>query len=158
METTLITLGIFAAIFLVVAIIVAFRFGKVEFILKAFGIQLKAKGQNKPSSDTFKSETQIKNAPTLPINSESHLSISAKELLIEAAKGGGEILYVQGYGGLTINAGGRKFIEPYNNPRSRAQWESALDELVKANYVKTGEMFYRLTAQGYAEADRLGAK
>ena len=81
----------------------------------------------------------------------------AVELLLEAAKGGGEIMCVHGYGGLSITVGRRQFIEP-SNPRSRAQWEGALDELVIANFVKPGEMFYRLTAAGFTEADKLSIK
>ena len=38
----------------------------------------------------------------------------AVELLLEAAKGGGEIMCVHGYGGLSITVGRRQFIEPSN--------------------------------------------
>ena len=85
------------------------------------------------------------------------LSPSAIELLLEAAKNAGEIMCVHGYGGLNISVNQRQFIDA-RNPRSRAQWESALDELVMANFVKPGEMFYRLTREGYAEADKLSVK
>ncbi len=85
------------------------------------------------------------------------LSGAAKELLLEAVKGGGTISRVPGFGGISISINGRQFIESKNS-RSSAQWESALDELERASFVKTGGTECRLTAEGYAEADRLSVK
>jgi hypothetical protein len=125
----------------------------VEFLFKLLRAPVK---MAKESEEKFGSEKQQFETTIDILKSQlaPPLSSAASELLIEAAKGGGSIFYSVGYGSIGISVNKREFIEP-NNPRSSAQWKSALDELVSANYVEVGEMFYPLTAKGYAEADRL---
>ncbi|MBI2286138.1 MAG: DUF4062 domain-containing protein [Nitrosomonadales bacterium] len=86
-----------------------------------------------------------------------NLSREAKELLLEAVAGGGDILVIAWMGGSTVQANGRNFVEP-NDPRSRAIWEGAVDELDRNGLVQSvghkGEIF-RVTREGYDAADLL---
>lgn len=85
------------------------------------------------------------------------LSREAKELLLDAVAGGGDILVIAWMGGSTVQANGRNFVEP-NDPRSRAIWEGAVDELDQNGLVQSvghkGEIF-RVTREGYDAADLL---
>lgn len=85
------------------------------------------------------------------------LSREAKELLLEAVAGGGDILVIAWIGGSSVQANGRNFVEP-NDPRSRAIWESAVGELDRNGLVQPvghkGEIF-RVTREGYDAADLL---
>lgn len=85
------------------------------------------------------------------------LSREAQELLLEAVAGGGDILVIAWMGGSTVQANGRNFVEP-NDPRSRAIWEGAVDELDRNGLVQPagnkGEIF-RVTREGYDAADLL---
>lgn len=90
----------------------------------------------------------------LKLQLDPALSDSASALLVEASKGDGRIIHMKGFGGTTIQANKREFIEP-NNPRSYAQWKSAFDELKKGKYIEDGNDYYPLTEKGYRESDRL---
>jgi hypothetical protein len=95
-------------------------------------------------------------APTVP--PEPVLSAEARELLLAAAASNqGYILTPSTLGGSSVQAGNREFTNP-GNPRSRALWEAALNELVERRLVKSvgyeGKAF-RITADGYRFADTL---
>lgn len=97
--------------------------------------------------------------PSLPsfvqASAKLELSAAAVELLIEAAKEPkGQIWSFKLFRGARIFTNNRDFIEK-DNPRSRALWEAALDELTRAGLVKYGEQFFPLTDSGYKVADRL---
>jgi hypothetical protein len=86
------------------------------------------------------------------------MSAEAQHLLLEAAASVdgfvGKIAYL---GGAIVQANGKNFVEP-DNPRSRAAWEGAVDELVDLGFLDSvghkGEMF-RITKQGYEAVDAL---
>jgi hypothetical protein len=87
------------------------------------------------------------------------LTKEAQELLLEASHDpSGQIVYLHYIGGLMLQTNNRQFVEG-NNPRSRALWEGALDELRNAGLVKMlghkGEIF-QLTRSGYELAELLG--
>lgn len=85
------------------------------------------------------------------------LSREAKELLLEAVAGGGDILVVAWMGGSTVQANSRNFVEP-NDPRSRAIWEGAVDELDRNSLVQPvghKREIFRVTRAGYDAADLL---
>lgn len=86
-----------------------------------------------------------------------NLTREATELLLAAVAGGGNILVVAWMGGSTVQANDRNFVEP-NDPRSRAIWEGAVDELHRIGLVQRvgvkGEVF-RVTREGYEAADLL---
>lgn len=125
----------------------------VEFLFKLLRAPAKMakEAEEKFVSDRQQLEMTIE---MLKSQLEPSLSDSAVELLVEAVKGGGSITYMRGFGGITIHTNNREFVKP-NDQRTAAKWKGALDELVSGNYVEYGEMFYPLTAKGYAEADRL---
>lgn len=93
-------------------------------------------------------------------HSPASISAEAKHIIQEAAasKDGvvGKIAYI---GGASVQVNGSNLIEP-NNPRSRAAWEGALDELVKGGFLEAdgqnGKIF-RITREGYVAADALTA-
>lgn len=86
------------------------------------------------------------------------MSAEAQHLLSEAAMSAdgvvGKIAYI---GGGIVQANGKNFVEP-NNPRSRAAWEGAIEELVRLGFLEPigqkGQMF-RITREGYQAADGL---
>lgn len=85
------------------------------------------------------------------------LSREAKELLLEAVAGGGDILVIASMGGSTVQANDRNFVEP-NDPRSRAIWEGAVDELDQNGLVQSIRhegVIFRVTREGYDAADLL---
>lgn len=83
------------------------------------------------------------------------ISREAIELLLEAVAGGGDIVILAWMGGSTVQTNNRNFVEP-NDPRSRAIWEGAVDELDRYGFVQPvghkGEIF-RVTHEGYDAAD-----
>lgn len=85
------------------------------------------------------------------------LSKEAEELLLAAVAGDGTVLVAAWLGGSTVQANERNFVEQ-NNPRSRAVWESAVQELVDRSFLQLvgdkGEVF-QVTRQGYEAADWL---
>lgn len=85
------------------------------------------------------------------------LSREARELLLVAVAGGGDVMVIAWIGGSGVQANGKNFVEP-NNPRSRAIWEGAVEELVREDILQPvghkGEMF-RVTRHGYDIADLL---
>ncbi len=100
-----------------------------------------------------RSETKVSSFIRTPVGPE--LSAAAVELLTEAAKEPeGKIWRFKLFRATRIFTNNRDFIEK-NNPRSRALWEGALDELVRSDLVESGEQFLPLTACGYAVADQL---
>jgi len=85
------------------------------------------------------------------------LSREAVQLLLEAVAGSGDIMVIAWMGGSAVQVHGKNFVEP-NNPRSRAIWEGAVEELVNESYLQAvghkGEVF-RVTRQGYDAAELL---
>lgn len=85
------------------------------------------------------------------------LSREAQELLLEAVAGTGDIIVIAFLGGSAVQANGRNFVES-GNPRSRAIWEGAVQELVQINLLQAvghkGEV-YRVTREGYDLAELL---
>lgn len=110
------------------------------------GIRQKAGGVANASS--------LPSKPALP-----QLSREASTLLLEAVAGGGDIMVIAYMGGSAVQANGKNFVEA-NNPRSRATWEGAVEELLRLNSLQAvgakGEVF-RVTRQGYDLADILRA-
>jgi hypothetical protein len=87
------------------------------------------------------------------------LTKEAQELLIEASRdASGQIVVIHYIGGVMLQTHNRQFVEQ-NNPRSRAVWEGAVEELQRAGLVKMlgdkGEIF-QLTRSGYELAETLG--
>jgi hypothetical protein len=86
------------------------------------------------------------------------MSDEAKTLLVEASLDrSGHILHMRFIGGITVQTNGKQFIED-NNPRSRAAWEGALEELENLDLVKTlghKREIYQLTREGYDVAELL---
>jgi len=87
------------------------------------------------------------------------LTNEAQELLLEASRdASGQIVLLHYIGGVMLQTHNRQFIEA-NNPRSRALWEGALDELQRVGLVKMlghkGEIF-QLTRSGYEVAEMRG--
>ncbi len=85
------------------------------------------------------------------------LSREAVQLLLEAIAGGGDVMVSAWMGGSAVQANDKNFVEP-NNPRSRAIWEGAVEELVRESLLQPvghqGQIF-RVTRQGYDAADLL---
>jgi hypothetical protein len=92
--------------------------------------------------------------PSAPVPS---LSREATQLLLEAVAGGGDVMVLAFLGGSTVQANNKNFVEP-TNPRSRAVWEGAVEELVTEGLLQPvghkGQVF-RVTRQGYDVADLL---
>lgn len=108
------------------------------------------------ASDRFFVQTESREPNFVQASSYgAGISAAAVELLIEGSKEPeGKIWRFKLAAGVTrIFTNKREFVE-MGNPRSRALWESALDELVRANLIKYGEQFLPLTASGYAVADQ----
>lgn len=94
---------------------------------------------------------------TSEVTGVPNLSREAKELLLEAVAGGGDILVIAWIGGSTVQAKGRNFVEP-NDPRSRAIWEGAVNELERNGLVQQvghKREIFRVTREGYDAADLL---
>ena len=95
-----------------------------------------------------------------PSTSSEHpqLSEDAKELLIEAVNSSTRaILKVAAFGGLTIQAGRRSFIER-GSARSDARWEQALRELLNLELIqdpKGKDEVFEVTHRGFEVADGL---
>jgi len=85
------------------------------------------------------------------------LSKEATELLLAAVAGDGTVLVAAWLGGSTVQVNETNFVEQ-GNPRSRAVWESAVQELVDRVFLQPvgdkGEVF-QVTRQGYEAADWL---
>ena len=85
------------------------------------------------------------------------LSKEAAELLLAAVAGDGTVLVTAWLGGSTVQVNETNFVEQ-GNPRSRAVWESAVQELVDRVFLQPvgdkGEVF-QVTRQGYEAADWL---
>ena len=84
------------------------------------------------------------------------LSKEAKELLLKASKdSGGSVWKLQYLSGFSIKTNEREFVEQ-NNPRSRATWIGAIDQLVDYGLLiekgHKGEVF-EITNEGYRIAD-----
>ncbi len=92
--------------------------------------------------------------------SEPTLSEEAKALLLAGADDrNGHIMHMKFLSGVVIQANSKNFIED-KNPRSRALWEGALEELLGLGFVKAlghkGEIF-QMTREGYKMAELLRA-
>jgi hypothetical protein len=83
------------------------------------------------------------------------LSREAQELLLEAVAGSGDIIVAADSEGSTVGANSKNFVEP-NNPRSRAVWEGAVQELVDQDLLQHYEgVMFRVTRRGFEVADLL---
>jgi hypothetical protein len=86
------------------------------------------------------------------------LTPEAKELLVAACEGNGDVMFFRWLGGTELKAGTRQFLKP-DDPRGLARWKGALDELVQfglAEPVGQREEIYRVTREGWAAYDALG--
>jgi hypothetical protein len=89
------------------------------------------------------------------------LSDDARELLVEAVKDkNGRVCHNRTRAGLTIATNNRNFVEA-GNPRSEAQWQQALEELVSNKLLESlglkNEVF-QVTKRGYDKAESLQPK
>lgn len=105
-------------------------------------------------------EDSIDEVSVVPDRDIPTLSQEAKTLLLEAANDqGGNIMHMKHLGGEIIFTSGKKFIEK-GNPRSRAAWVGALDELASNALIEDvshkGEIF-QITREGYAMIEMLTA-
>ena len=94
------------------------------------------------------------------IAEQLRLSEDARELLIKAANDArGSIFRASSQGGVSIQAGGRSFVES-GDQKSAARWDGALKELLKYGLVNNpmgkGRLF-KVTQEGYDVAHELGA-
>jgi hypothetical protein len=102
----------------------------------------------------------VRNRP-LPIVPECEVASISKEekvLLLEGAEDrNGTIMHLKFIGGVQIQTNGKPFIEQ-DNPRSRATWEGALEELESLNLVQSlgpKREVYQVTRDGYNMAELL---
>jgi hypothetical protein len=96
--------------------------------------------------------------PSTPV---PHLTEEARQLLVEAAKSGdGTIMFMRFLGGVRLNANGKEFITD-RNPKTRAIWEGALEELLREGLIvdrgHKREMF-AVTREGYELAELFSLK
>ena len=95
---------------------------------------------------------------TTPRRAVPTLDEAASVLLVEAAADRtGTILKLNLIGGLTVQTNGKQFVER-NNPRSRAIWEAAVNDLELKGLIEAGspkKEVYRVTNDGYTHADVL---
>lgn len=96
--------------------------------------------------------------PSAPL---PRLSEEARQLLIEAAKSSdGTIIFMKFIGGVRLNTNGKEFITD-RNPKIRAIWEGALEDLLREGLVidrgHKGEIF-AVTRDGYDMAELLAPK
>lgn len=89
----------------------------------------------------------------------SSLSDGARVLLLAAARDPyGQILKIDVVNQFEVSTNGRQFVD-YASPRSRAKWESAVDELAARGLVRDagykGSIF-QVTNAGYEVAESLG--
>jgi len=91
------------------------------------------------------------------IKSELNVSLTeeAANLLIEAAKGNGEILQLDTLGGRTVQANGKEFCGTWDR-RELAKYDAALAQLIELGLIaeqgSRGQIF-ALTAKGFSVAD-----
>jgi hypothetical protein len=117
---------------------------------------------DRPSFDTKVSDS-LGVSPALSASvsdlSDSDFSVKEWELLANAVKDpGGQIIHIKAIGGDGLAANGRNFIER-GNPRSLAEWRSALMSLEGKGLVEGvgyNKDYFRVTGEGYALADQLG--
>jgi hypothetical protein len=87
-----------------------------------------------------------------------HLSLEAQELLKEASYDpNGIVLRSQVIGGLYIQTNGKEFVRD-NNPRTRAIWEGALEELEANGLLSDAgneRQVFKLTRRGYEIAEKI---
>lgn len=99
--------------------------------------------ESKPKSDTFR------------------ISNEAQELLLVASQDdSGHIMHIRVIGGVMIQSNNRQFIEP-NNPRSRAIWEGALEELEHNELISEighKREIFQITRKGFDYSDILQKK
>lgn len=91
---------------------------------------------------------------------EEQLSSEARQLLMAAMQGHGDIGYAQWMDGSSLHAGPIEFLEDYS-PRKEAIWKGALDELLNFKLAEDrgyqGEVF-RLTRAGWETAERISSR
>ena len=87
------------------------------------------------------------------------LSPEGRELLRAAAvDANGTVIQVSTFGGLSVETGGRNFVES-GNARSEAQWRQVVEDLIERGLLeqrdRNGEVF-SVTDEGYRVSDTLG--
>lgn len=90
--------------------------------------------------------------PTLRISREAQVLLNACAL-----DPAGQILHLPHLGGLVIQVSGKNFVED-NNPRSRAMWEGALQELESNGLIASAgpkRQIFKMTREGYVAADQI---
>lgn len=107
--------------------------------------------------ELLQTESNVEAVLTGFSSSVPELTKEATQLLVEAVAGDGHVAVLAWMGGSSVQTNGKNFVEP-DNPRSRAIWEGAVEELVRGDFLQPvghkGEMF-RVTRQGYDAADLL---
>lgn len=88
----------------------------------------------------------------------AELTSEAKALLLEVAEDkSGTLLKIAFIGGFRVQTNGKQFVEP-GDPRSRATWEGAIEDLCRLDLLKErgykGELF-GITADGYRVANAI---
>jgi hypothetical protein len=88
----------------------------------------------------------------------AELLAEARTLLLEASEDrSGTVMKIAFIGGFRVQTNGKQFVEP-SNPRSRAAWEGAIDQLCRLELLQErgykGEVF-GITAEGYRIADAI---
>ncbi len=91
----------------------------------------------------------------------SRLSEEARQLLIEAAKSSdGTIMFMRFIGGVRLNTNGKDFITD-RNPKIRAIWEGALEELLREGLIvdrSHKREIFAVTREGYDMAELLAPR
>jgi len=91
-------------------------------------------------------------------STSTELSAEAKTILKEAASGDGRIFCHKGFGGPTIQVGGKKIIPVQSLPRIVALWIGGIEDLQRRRYIMEvghkGEIF-KVTREGYEAADTI---
>jgi hypothetical protein len=102
--------------------------------------------------------TKIKNISNSSKQSIPKLSKEAQSLLKESSKDSmGNIIRLPFIGGIKIQSNNKQFITD-NDPKTRAMWENAIEELEKANLIKSKgykRHVFEVTLKGYKIAELL---
>jgi len=138
--------------------------------LKSFRDSCKSRGVYETYNDVGDFRHKLSTALQITLNSDGFggagnpmpsaggttLSEDAAKLL-KAASADGTIMFERFGGGVEVSTNGQVFNED-SEPRTVAKWESAVDELEKAGYVKTTSEkreVFQMTQAGYTAADAI---
>ncbi len=114
------------------------------------------RGQDVVGFSSQPEEEDVRVAPPNPIVAE--LSTEAKTILLEASEdSSGTVIKLAYIGGFHVQTNGKQFVDA-GNPRSRAAWEGAIDQLCRFGLLQErgykGEVF-GITNEGYRVADAI---